>query len=515
MKILCSSLIFIFFFLSPTQVFSIELKCPRFFHPKTTALNTSTGPELLTEETVPFVSRLSFIRTALSTRIDVLEILHKLHSRFGSIFRLSDPISGKYYLMISDPKATRQILMETDSVKDAPFVKSTKVVRVLEKLSGKSNLFTSTGAEWRRQRKSLATAFTPNRLRGQDFLGQIESVVSHRMEDLRGQAAGAKGVIDVPLGEETKRLSLDLVMQLMFNYEIPNELREEFTKGLELAQFSVATEVFNPFARPLHELPTVLPYQKRLRKAFSITNQVIEDIIARFEADPESSTPFMKSLYAMAAPEGVDPKQNIKNQIITFIVAGHETTAHALAWALVETISKSDLKAKLEQSVRSGKEEEANQLIDEIWEETLRLHAPISALVREATRDVIVHSSTGDLMIKKGSTIFLNTAVLQTDENLWGLEKTGFPANEFHVDRFSAPNLDKHNMKGEDFQTFAFGCGPRVCIGAYMSKMEVRSIVRQLFSKFDISLNGSDGKIRASRVNQAVVQPTHIKLKPR
>jgi cytochrome P450 len=97
---------------------------------------------------------------------------------------------------------------------------------------------------------------------------------------------------------------------------------------------------------------------------------------------------------------------------------------------------------------------------------------------------------------------------MQRSESLWGRERTGFAANEFHPERFSPENLALFHLTSKDLETFAFGSGPRVCIGAYLARAEAREMILKFFGSFHTGV--LDGGIAMSPTNQALISPIKI-----
>ena len=190
--------------------------------------------------------------------------------------------------------------------------------------------------------------------------------------------------------------------------------------------------------------------------------------------------------------EGMDPETKrqmnsaeLRDNLLTFIVAGHETTALTLAWALYLCAFDQDVQEKLHAEVsavlggRIAGPEDIGQLpyTEQVIKETLRLYPPASFISRTAQApDVLC-----DREIRKKDTVMLPIYALQRNEQLWP------EPNTFKPERFA---------KGAKYDRFAwlpFGDGPRVCIGAHFAMVEAQIILASLISRFKFEpIQGKD-----------------------
>ncbi|KAK0619145.1 cytochrome P450 [Immersiella caudata] len=180
-------------------------------------------------------------------------------------------------------------------------------------------------------------------------------------------------------------------------------------------------------------------------------------------------------------------ESDILNQILTFLAAGHETTAGALTWATHLIIEHPDATQRLRTEIAellrreplpSQHSIESLPYLHNFTREVLRLQCPAVNVAREAAEDVVIQG----VAIPKGTTIMMQPAILQRNPTIWGPD-----CNEFKPDRW-----DRLEGQATDPWAFAaFSSGPRVCIGKAMTMLEFKIILMELVEGFDMEAVGA------------------------
>ena len=408
--------------------------------------------------------RLSRIETALVARRNVLEIIPALSYR-------QPIVSGEMLLrwhMMADPAGMKRVML--DNLSNYP--KSEIMRRMLRPAIGES-LFNADGAEWKWQRQAVAPVFTHrNVLTLAPAMTATAERVCQRLAACGGRAE---------LVSEMLTATFDVICDVALSG------REHF----DSATFSKAiTQYFRTAGRAslldFLGFPQWFPRPGELMAGSSVRT-MHEMVGTAIEARRKQSDAPADDLlgYMLAAKDPETGQQMTTNDLIFnmqfFIVAGHETTALALSWALYLIANASNFQEQAREQVRatlSGRAARpedlaAMPLIAQILEEAMRLYPPVGLLAR----NVIQKDELCGRQMRINDIVFLPIWALHRHEMLWDR-----PA-EFDPTRFDP-------IKGESrdkYQYLPFGAGPRVCVGANFAMMQAQIILANSDSEVPIS----------------------------
>ena len=391
---------------------------------------------------------------------------------------------GNPTIIISDPATIRYCLVENAS----NYAMQPLRQRVLRPIL-RDGLLTAEGELWRRTRKSLAPVFTPRNIHS---LGET----MYRRSTLFAEGLEARAGTDTDVAFDMTLLAFDILQATLFTGDIAGE-PIEFAKST--AKFLEAMGRVDPL--DIIDAPAFLPRIRRLlaNRTQNYFRRLISDTIERrqqlVEKDPESAPHDLLTLLLKA--EGLS-RSEIEDNIITFIGAGHETTARALGWSLYLLSQAPDERAKVEAELDAELDgltdpvEWAEKLVytRAVLEEAMRLYPPAPSLNRMA----IAEDRFGDLIIPKGASVLILPWIVHRHEKLWQNPTAFMPA------RFLPENRDKIDR----YQYLPFGVGPRVCIGQSFAMQEgviaLASLLRNL--RFDYT-----GTRAPMPVQKITVQP--------
>lgn len=361
--------------------------------------------------------------------------------------------------VISDPAAIRRVLVENAD----NYPKDALQKRILSPGLG-DGLLTAEGEGWRVARRTLAPLFTPKQTAA--FADRMLGAIERRLDRLRRRRAGSIVRID----EQMTGLTFDVLAETLFSNSIPGGA-DEFGKALTLYINTLGR--LHPF--DLLGFPDWLPRVGRGQAGpalefFAEQVKTIVEMRRASLAEPSADTPrdILTLLLEAADPEtgrGLTETEVAAN-IITFISAGHETTANALTWALFLVQTDTRVRERLEAEVDdafAGAKSAAEILAQlpftrAVIEETLRLYPPVPSLSREA----VEADSVCGYIIPKGSLVVIAPWVLHRHRRLWS------GPDLFQPDRF----LPEYREAIDRFQFLPFGAGPRVCIGLGFAMQE-------------------------------------------
>ena len=387
--------------------------------------------------------------------------------------------------VVNDPAAIRHVFVDNA----ANYRKDALQKRVLG--PGLSDgLLEAEGDDWRVQRRTLAPLFTPK------TVSSFAPAITASAEELvaRWLRLREGGITDMQ--PEMARVTLDILGRTIFSDGLGQDL-DRFATAIN--RYFATVGRLDPF--DLLDFPEWLP---RLTKLGSNSAQkffaaVVETLIARRKrllAKDKAGTPrdILTLLLEAQDPEtgaGLSDTE-VKANILTFIGAGHETTANALTWSLFLLTLSEEWRARLTaeaSAVLSGPvEDHAARLVETraVIEEAMRLYPPVASMSRQA----IGPDDLAGKRIRKGSLVMVSQWVLHRHHSLW--EKP----DSFDPRRF----LPGSREKIDRFAYLPFGTGPRVCIGASFSLQEAAIVLAHIMRTFSLELKKNHVAMPVQRI---------------
>ena len=396
--------------------------------------------------------------TAMTARRNVLELIPAIATR-------QPIVSGKTgvsWHMVMDPTALRRILKE--KLDDYPKSVTTKLI--LNPAIGDS-LFVAEGAHWRWQRRAAAPAFAQRHV---EALGPVMTAAA---EASCRRLAGARGPVD--LFEETVAATFDVISDVTFSGDGMFD-RDAVHQSID----AYIAQTAKLSLMDVLGLPAWLPRPGRLfsgpglKRMKAIADQ---SIAARAQAAEKHGPPDLLDLLLVAQdPETgrTMTRDELRDNLLTFIVAGHETTALTLAWALYLMAFAPDIQEAAAEEARRALGDRAATAADlgalpltmRIVNETLRLYPPAAFLSRTAqARDTLCGRQ-----INPGDTVMMPIYALHRHHLLW--------------DRPDAFDPDRFLTAPDRYAFLPFGAGPRICIGASFALQEAVIILSTLLARF-------------------------------
>lgn len=422
---------------------------------------------------------LDMLRAFTQIRRDPLNFLRGCAERYGDVVEF--PIPGRQVFFANHPDAVQQILQSEHRTHD----RATVQYRTLSLVTG-NGLLTSDGELWRRQRRLMQPAFHREVL--SNFVGHIDIAVDRLLASWSRQADG--DVVDVD--DAMMRTALEVVGRSLFSHDLSGEARELVDAVLKALDVVVA-RARSPLAAPLG-WPT--PGNMALKRSLRTLDRTVEVMVeARRQAQRRGGGPEVPDLLGMLlASEGFDDRQ-LRDEIVTLIVAGHETVASALTWTWHLLGQNPDALAKLHaevDDVLGGARPTFEDLprltyTRQVIDESLRLYPPAWVVSRRATAD-------GDILgtpVPAGSYTFISPYVLHRTAAYWP-DPDRFDPDRFDPDRSDPDRSDPDRLvperKAESsrFAYVPFGAGPNLCIGRDLAVMESVMLVASVASKWSL-----------------------------
>ncbi len=409
---------------------------------------------------VPFVPPAPARRKKPIGTLDLIMTAYRNPLEIWGEFSYSEPhmtvrAFGVDTLIANDPGLVRHIMV--DNVKN--YVMAPIRQRILRPIL-RDGLLTAEGDIWKRSRKAMAPVFTPKHI-----FGFAETMRQATLDFAQRYDNASDAPVD--MAHEMTLLTYDILARTLFSGEIAGD-PGNFAHQVEL--------LFETMGRvdPLDLMgaPAFLPRLTRIRgrKALAFFRRIVAETVemrkAKLANDPHSApNDFLSLLLNVEGAEGLS-RAEIEDNIITFIGAGHETTARALGWTLYLLSQAPEEREKVEAEIDAswGRIGEPHTWLDQLpvtraaFDEAMRLYPPAPALHRMAIAD----DEYGDLKIKKGTVCVMLPWLIHRHKLLWENPDAFMPA------RFLPGNREKLDR----YQYIPFGLGPRICIGASFAMQE-------------------------------------------
>jgi len=378
---------------------------------------------------------------------------------------------GRNIFMPNQPDLVRRILVsEADH-----FPKSDMLSNILKLLLG-NGLFVANGEEWERQRRMIDPAFAHAKLqRVFPLMWTAASAMHDRLESV------ADGEV-VAVDEEMTHVTADVIFRTLFSIPIEQKgarlLFDAFTRFQESAfvlGFLGSTKLPCPLFRK----------RRNAKRAAQDIHQLIEPMIReRYErhrrGEKLTENDILTSLITAVDPktQSVFSFEELIDQTAFLFLAGHETSASALSWALYLIAMQPDIQERMHAEAVSVMDEREAEFADvrklsftrDVFRETLRLYPPVGFLPREATR----HETMRDKSIKPGDILVVSPWLIQRHRVLWKKPEI------FDPDRFARED----SRESVNCAYLPFSLGPRICMGAAFATQEAMLLLAGLVRRF-------------------------------
>ena len=374
--------------------------------------------------------------------------------------------------MCNDPALVDLVLKQ----RPEDFPKSTRIAEGLRPLLGNS-VFVTNGAVWERQRRIIDPAFEGGRLR--DTFPAIWAAGQGMVERLVQRADGQPVEIEF----ETSHAAADVIFRTLFSIPIENE---------------VAGAVFHEFrahqqAQPVVNLGALLPlprwfprfHSRTTRRTAKRIRRLITDLTtARAAAIAAGTAPDDLATKIMTLPDPMTGQRfdtaEMVDQVAIFFLAGHETSASALAWSLYLLATHPEWQDRLAQEAQAELADAQDfgqisrlKIARAVFREAMRLYPPVPMMVREARCPVQLR----DRVAPAGAQVVLSPWHLHRHERIWENPEAFDPA------RFDSEN----GKQGLRSAYIPFSAGPRVCPGAGFAMVEGPLLLAQLMRAYRVA----------------------------
>jgi cytochrome P450 len=354
-------------------------------------------------------------------------------------------------------------------------------MRVMAQWNGNS-LLIAEGAEWLRKRRLVQPTLQPKRLG--DYLPAISNEVDKQCRSWQTLLEQAGGSTTLDVQGEMNSLTLNVISMTMFGTDLSAEA-QVLGQAVAVLSGMAVEEMSTPFT-----LPRWIPTARNRRKNAAIA--AIDRVVRRMiQEQAGTATPGSHLLSSLLTHTETDPdgtkhqlsREEIRDEVTTMLLAGHDTTAAALTWTLYFLATNLSLQQQLHDEIADILSDRAPtmddfahmKLMDRVVKESLRLRPPaIGVFFREAMEDVEI----GGWLLSKGSLAGTYSWVVHRDPR-WFPNPDKFDPDRFLPERFAELPLGAY---------FPFGAGPRMCIGQGMALLEIQTALSAMLRRFELSV---------------------------
>ena len=400
-----------------------------------------------------------------------LDRLRDYFARFGDVYRVFAPARGVYNYVINHPDDVKRVMLTNHR----NYTKGEGIDRV--KILLGNGIMTSEGGFWRRQRRMMQPSFHRRVI---DQFGRLIHEVNQKYE-ARWAAAAASGE-PVNVSEDTSELTLEIVLRSIFGTDLDKLERQ-------MGQ--------NPFEVVAKQSNRDLKFAFQFR---SLAKLVLDLIKTRHESDEEHFD-FLSMLMLTTDRETGQPMgdRELIDEVLTLIVAGHETTAAALTWTWYLVTQHPEVAEALEaesdrhaaDGVLSLDAAESLSYTHQVLQESLRMYPPGWLLTRRS----VEADELGGYAIAPRTDVFLSPYLLHRHPEFWS------DPEAFQPERFAAVDAAERHK----FAYIPFAVGPRHCIGENIAMFEMLVHMHAMTRRFRLK--------RAT--DEPIVFEAQINLRPR
>jgi cytochrome P450/nitrite reductase/ring-hydroxylating ferredoxin subunit len=401
--------------------------------------------------------------------------------QYGPIYKLS--MGPRRAIAISDPHLIEELLR----ARPEAFRRSANMDRIISEI-GVKGVFNAEGEAWRPQRKLSVAALAQRNLRQ---LYPFIRTVAERLKKRWEQSASAQEPLDVL--DDLKRFTVDVTMLIAFGYDVNTveQADDVIQRELEIIFPAINRRLFAPF--PIWRIVRS-PSDRRLERALAHVRAWLSGLMgearARLQADPgraEKPSNFLEAMLAAVDDKGAPFADDvIMSNLMTMLLAGEDTTANTLAWAVHHLCDSPEWVAEVRREADGafGRTDVAEDVdiaaglerASAVANETMRLRpvAPVGLF------DTNVDTALGEYHVPAGTTVVILPRLSALDERNF-VEPLAFRPQRW-IERPSGAHEASANAP--------FGSGPRMCPGRSLALLEMKTLLSMLYKSFDVERAG-------------------------
>ncbi|MBC76269.1 MAG: hypothetical protein CME64_09665 [Halobacteriovoraceae bacterium] len=407
------------------------------------------------QRTIPTSLGLPIIGNFLKYQKDRLALLTSLQGELGDSFKIK--IGPKILTVLSTPEDVKHVMR----LNMKNYYKRTN----FDQLFGKG-VFTTNNEEWKVQRKMVQPLFGPR---------YIESCVPIIVEKTQNEITKTSSNKEIDVYDLYAKITFEIIIATIIGIDLSEEF-EKLNYSLNTISDYLTKTNYLPFQLP----EAVNSKKKEYAKCTEYLNKVIYKSIEVQKSKERRKNFSMISLMLQAQEECEDMKfddQRVRDNIISLMFAGFETSALTLAWLSCLLGEHQEVQEKLYEEIKDFdvtdvkiKDLDKLPYLDAVINETMRLYPAGWAWTRVAAENDEING----LKIEAGEIVLVSPYLTQRSPEVWN------NPNSFNPDRF----IESDNHIKRQFSFFPFGGGPRICVGKQFGQIEIKLILIHTLQQF-------------------------------
>ncbi|KAG1341892.1 Cytochrome P450 94B3 [Cocos nucifera] len=377
------------------------------------------------------------------------------------------------------------------------YPKGNDFVNLLEDFLG-HGIFNADGDHWKLQRKTASLEFNNKTIRN-FILDNLDREVVGRFLPLLSKAAASGESID--LQDLLDRLAFDNVCKVAFDVDAARLVGDTAEVGRFVWAFETAAGIsIKRFQQPrfLWKLRRALNLgeERRLKEELAVVNEFATKVVKERKGRKREEIEGSDDLLSRFIAEGDFSDEFLRDIVISFVLAGRDTTSTAMAWIFWALSTRPEVQQKILEEIASVRSRSGNAgemlTLDELREmeylhavvsETLRLYPPVPMQQRVCMRDDVLPDGT---RVKRGWSVMSHSYAMARTEGIWGED-----CKEFNPERW----LQNGSFQPKNPYRFpVFHAGPRTCLGKEMAYIQMKAVVASVMERFEIAVVDEDGE---------------------
>jgi cytochrome P450 len=422
---------------------------------------------------------------------DRLRLLTDAADEYGDVVRFA--MGPKTIYFFNHPDHARHVLADNA----ANYHKGLGLAEARRRILG-DGLLTSEGETWRRQRRIISPAFRRERIAG--FAGVVAEAGANLTDRLEKQAGN---VID--LAGEMTALTMDVLGRTLLDADLSplSFLGPSFEEAQEQAMFEMVTLGAVPMWLPL-------PRHRRFRAAHRRIEEAVRALVDAHDHEADTDGSDLISILRRATRDEPDAGvrwRGLRDEIVTILLAGHETTASTLSWAWYLLSRRPEVAERLRAEAVAVLGDRMPGFADltalpyttMVIQETMRLYPAVWGLPRRA----LAADEIGGFPVPAGADVMISPYTLHRHRDFWS------DPDEFRPERFSDGTPVTHR-----YAYIPFGAGPRVCVGSHLGMLEATLVTAMVARRFRFEFAGPADPVAEAMLSLRVRDGLPMRVQP-
>ncbi|MCP4914721.1 MAG: cytochrome P450 [Oligoflexia bacterium] len=415
---------------------------------------------------------------------NILGAFTSVNKDFGEIGSFPWPMNS---VIIYSPKLIKQVLVDDNR----KYIKGEQIEEI-RAVVGNGLATNNNYDSWLKSRKLMAREF--NKKSVQKYFQIFSQLSEQSFESLD---------TEVDICETMKKLTFDIACQTILGKGLSQTEAQQVNNAVHYTSIVTYERIFQFFPLP-YWMPTIRNF--KFNKHFRNLNRIVKNIIKteKENSNPSGISILEKLVHAKDEETGFSySKHELRDEILTLLIAGHETSAHTLTWAIGLLAKHQDIQERLFNDIKNETLETIahHPYLLQVLKETMRLYPAFPVLSRKANEN----TSLGQYHLEKETNVVIPIYVTQRSEEYWD------DPLKFDPDRFNGEAGEKLE---KSYQYLPFSRGPRRCIAELFAMDEMCIIVFELLKKYRIELKSEFPQDEAY-VSLKPIGGMHVCLKAR